>query len=96
LREIVFAYKDVEDEPYTICRFMRPTKFAAPEMLQRLEQNKAVWEAAEKQSSIRMWKRPWEFPFHSFNGFTPFSTKATPRMAAPSTISRPELFMWKA
>jgi hypothetical protein len=49
LRDIVFAYKDVEDEPYTICRFMRPTKFAAPEMLQRLEQSKAVWEAAAKQ-----------------------------------------------
>jgi hypothetical protein len=83
LREIVFAYKDVEDEPYTICRFMRPTKFAAPEMLQRLDQNKAVWEAAAKQKFYPDVEAALGIPISLFQRFYPFFYQGNAKNGCP-------------
>lgn len=35
--EIVYSCSDVEQEPYTLCRFVRATKFDADKMLERLD-----------------------------------------------------------
>ena len=37
----------MEEEPYTICRWLRATKFDAEKILQRLEDNKGMWAIAK-------------------------------------------------
>ncbi|CAJ1932649.1 unnamed protein product [Cylindrotheca closterium] len=43
----VYSFRDVEEEPYTICRWLRATKFNADEILQRLAENQAMFEKAQ-------------------------------------------------
>jgi len=43
----VYSFRDVEEEPYTICRWLRATKFKADDILQRLAENQAMFEKAQ-------------------------------------------------
>lgn len=44
--EQVFSLRDIEEEPYTICRWLRATKFDADSILQRLAENQEEFEEA--------------------------------------------------
>eukprot|EP00980_Cylindrotheca_fusiformis_P021916 scaffold8747_cov96-Cylindrotheca_fusiformis.AAC.11 len=44
----VYSFRDVEEEPYTICRWLRATKFKADAILERLEENQPLFERAQK------------------------------------------------
>ena len=48
--EQVYSFRDVEDEPYTICRWLRATKFDAEAILKRLDENQAMFEAAKQHN----------------------------------------------
>lgn len=43
----VYSFRDVEEEPYTICRWLRATKFKADDILKRLAENQAMFEKAQ-------------------------------------------------
>lgn len=43
----VYSFRDVEEEPYTICRWLRATKFKADDILQRLAENQSMFEKAQ-------------------------------------------------
>jgi hypothetical protein len=47
--EQVYSFRDIEEEPYTICRWLRAMKFDADKILQRLEENQEMFEAAKQQ-----------------------------------------------
>lgn len=72
IRDIVFAYKDIEEEPYTICRFLRPTKFSAAEMLTRLEDNKELWEKSAAADFYPDLEKAMGIPTSLFKRFYPF------------------------
>lgn len=72
IRDIVFAYKDIEQEPYTICRFLRPTKFNADAMLTRLEENKGFWEKAAAADFYPDLEAAMGIPPSLFQRFYPF------------------------
>lgn len=44
----VYSFRDVEEEPYTICRWLRATKFSADDILKRLEENQPMFEEAQQ------------------------------------------------
>ena len=48
LAEIVYDFRDFEEEPYALCRFLRATKFDGDKMLERLERTKGLWLEAKK------------------------------------------------
>ncbi|KAG7369968.1 CRAL/TRIO domain containing protein [Nitzschia inconspicua] len=45
--EQVYSFRDIEEEPYTICRWLRATKFDADKILERLAQNQAMFDNAK-------------------------------------------------
>jgi len=47
--EQVYSLRDIEDEPYAICRWLRATKFDVDAILQRLEENKDAWTHAKEK-----------------------------------------------
>lgn len=83
IRDIVFAYKDFEEEPYTICRFLRPTKFNSAEMLSRLEENKATWENAAKADFYPDLKKAMGIPQTLFWKFYPFFYQGNAKNGCP-------------
>eukprot|EP00977_Amphora_coffeiformis_P017611 scaffold5828_cov168-Amphora_coffeaeformis.AAC.14 len=83
IRDIVFAYKDVEDEPYTICRFLRPTKFSSADMLARLEENKATWEKAAKAKFYPDLEKAMGIPTSLFLRFYPFFYQGNAKNGCP-------------
>lgn len=50
IREQVFSFQDVEEEPYTICRWLRTTKFNAETLLRKLQDNQAHFATAQAQN----------------------------------------------
>lgn len=48
MAEIVYDFRDFEEEPYALCRFLRAVKFDGDAMLERLERTKKTWEEAKK------------------------------------------------
>eukprot|EP00523_Entomoneis_sp_CCMP467_P010166 CAMPEP_0168732250 /NCGR_PEP_ID=MMETSP0724-20121128/7677_1 /TAXON_ID=265536 /ORGANISM="Amphiprora sp., Strain CCMP467" /LENGTH=584 /DNA_ID=CAMNT_0008779269 /DNA_START=374 /DNA_END=2128 /DNA_ORIENTATION=- len=44
----VYSFRDVEEEPYTICRWLRATKFVAQDILDRLADNQPMFERAQQ------------------------------------------------
>jgi hypothetical protein len=46
---MVYSLRNVEEEPYALCRFLRPAKFDADKMLERLEKSKDRWNEAKAQ-----------------------------------------------
>jgi hypothetical protein len=47
LSEQVYSFRDIEEEPYTICRWLRATKFDAAKILQRLTDNQELFNEAK-------------------------------------------------
>lgn len=47
--EQVFSFRDVEEEPYAICRWLRATKFNAQEILDRLADNQPMFDNAKME-----------------------------------------------
>jgi hypothetical protein len=45
--EQVYSFRDIEEEPYTICRWLRATKFDAAKILQRLSDNQELFDQAK-------------------------------------------------
>lgn len=45
--EQVYSFRDIEEEAYTICRWLRATKFDAAKILQRLEENQELFNEAK-------------------------------------------------
>jgi len=45
--EQVYSLRDTEDQPYTICRWLRATKFDADAILARLAENQSIFEEAK-------------------------------------------------
>ncbi|VEU34586.1 unnamed protein product [Pseudo-nitzschia multistriata] len=48
--EQVYSFRDVEDQPYTICRWLRATKFDADAILARLSENQPLFEQAKEKN----------------------------------------------
>ena len=46
--EQVYSFRDIEDVPYTICRWLRATKFNADDILTRLAENQQLFEEAQQ------------------------------------------------
>eukprot|EP00934_Nitzschia_sp_Nitz4_P002919 Nitzschia sp. Nitz4//NODE_202_length_38933_cov_72.610268//22338//25671//NITZ4_additional_000024-RA//-1//CDS//3329531792//2909//frame0 len=46
--EQVYSMRDVEEAPYTVCRWLRATKFDATKILERLASNQATFEKARE------------------------------------------------
>lgn len=83
LRDIVFCYKDIEEEPYTICRFLRPTKFSAADMLTRLENTKEAWEKAAKADFYRDLETSMGIPQTLLHKFYPFFYQGNAKNGCP-------------
>ena len=49
IHEQVYSLRDVEEEPYTICRWLRATKFKADDILNRIKENQPIFEAAREK-----------------------------------------------
>jgi hypothetical protein len=47
--EQIYSMRDVEDEPYTICRWLRATKFDADKILTRCVENQPMFDEAKEQ-----------------------------------------------
>ena len=45
--EQVYSFRDIEEEPYTICRWLRATKFDADKILERLDENQDMFDRAK-------------------------------------------------
>jgi hypothetical protein len=45
--EQVYSFRDIEEEAYTICRWLRATKFDATKILQRLSENQDMFHQAK-------------------------------------------------
>jgi hypothetical protein len=45
--EQVYSFRDIEEEPYTICRWLRATKFDAVKILERLVENQTMFDKAK-------------------------------------------------
>jgi hypothetical protein len=70
--EQVYSFRDVEDEPYTICRWLRATKFKAEDILQRLEENQPMFAAAKAQQFYPDVSQAIGAPFSVFLSQYPF------------------------
>ena len=46
--EQVYSLRDIEETPYTICRWLRATKFNSDEILQRLQDNQYMFDEAKE------------------------------------------------
>ena len=46
LYQQIYSLRDVEEEPYALCRWLRATKFNADELLKRLEDGKGTFQKA--------------------------------------------------
>jgi hypothetical protein len=46
--EQVYSLRDIEETPYTICRWLRATKFNSNEILQRLQDNQYMFDEAKE------------------------------------------------
>lgn len=68
----VYSFRDVEEEPYTICRWLRATKFKADAILQRLEENQPMFERAQKQDFYPMPTQTLGAPVSVFLSQYPF------------------------
>ena len=55
----MYSYRDVEEEPYTICRWLRATKFQADDILARLVENQPLFEAAQRDDFYGPNIEPW-------------------------------------
>lgn len=47
MTEQVYSFRDIEEEPYTICRWLRATKFDAEMILKRLQENQEMFDHAK-------------------------------------------------
>jgi hypothetical protein len=70
--EQVYSFRDIEEEPYTICRWLRATKFEASAILQRLQDNQARFEAARDQEFFPNVSQAIGAPFSVFLSQFPF------------------------
>jgi len=70
--EQVYSYRDIEEEPYTICRWLRATKFDAAAILQRLKENQPQFEAARDQDFFPDVSATIGAPFSVFLSQFPF------------------------
>ena len=50
IAEQVYSFRDIEEEPYTICRWLRATKFNADKILERLQDNHALFVEARRHN----------------------------------------------
>jgi len=48
--DIVYSYKDFEEEPYTICRFMRGAHFKTDTLLEQIEGDIPAWEETKRNN----------------------------------------------
>lgn len=72
ISEQVYSFRDVEEEPYTICRWLRATKFKADEILQRLEENQPLFETARDNDFYPDVSKAIGAPFSVFLSQYPF------------------------
>ena len=50
ISEQIYSMRDVEEQPYTICRWVRATKFDADAILKRCVENQPLFEEAKEHS----------------------------------------------
>jgi hypothetical protein len=48
--EQIYSYRDIEEQPYTICRWLRATKFDAAAILKRCEENQPLFDEAKEHN----------------------------------------------
>ena len=48
--EQIYSFRDIEDQPYTICRWLRATKFDAEAILKRCDDNQALFDEAKENN----------------------------------------------
>ncbi len=83
--EIVYSYQDFEEEPYTLCRFLRPTKFSADKMLERLQQSEAGWLAAKEHDFYPDLEQSLGAPLPHFLQMYPLLTHGHAKNGCPCT-----------
>jgi hypothetical protein len=64
--------RDVEEEPYTICRWLRATKFDADKILKRCEENQPMFEIAKEHDFYPNVSQAIGAPFSVFLSQYPF------------------------
>lgn len=72
ISEQVYSFRDVEEEPYTICRWLRATKFDATAILKRLEENQAQFAKAQAHDFYPDVSKAIGAPFSVFLSQFPF------------------------
>ena len=50
LKDQLYSFRDVEDEAYIICRWLRASNFNAKSAIQRLEENQPFFQEAKKHN----------------------------------------------
>jgi hypothetical protein len=87
IRDIVFCYKNLdmiqEEEPYTLCRFLRPVKFSAVDAMTRLEKIQSFWEKAAKHNFYYDLSKHMGIPHSLFQKFYPFFYQGTAKNGCP-------------
>jgi hypothetical protein len=75
--------RNVEEEPYAICRFLRATKFDADKILERLEDNKTMWKRAHADHFYPDISNALNCPFSVFLTQYPFLAIGRGKNACP-------------
>ena len=72
VKDMVYSFRDIEEEPYTICRWLRATKMDASKILKRLEENVGMWKEASKHDFYPDPSKELGCPFSLFLTQYPF------------------------
>jgi hypothetical protein len=81
--EQVYSLRDVEEEAYTICRWLRATKFDADKILERLEENKGMFLEARAAKFYPEISESLGCPFPVFLSQYPFLTIGNGKNGCP-------------
>ena len=81
--EQVYSLRDVEEEAYTICRWLRATKFDADKILARLEENKGMFLEARAANFYPDISKSLGCPFSVFLSQYPFLTIGNGKNGCP-------------
>jgi hypothetical protein len=81
--EQVYSFRDVEEEPYTICRWLRATKFKADAILQRLDENQDMFARAQRHDFYPDPSRTIGAPVSVFLSQYPFLPIGSARNGCP-------------
>lgn len=81
--EIVYSYKDFEDEAYSICRFLRGSGFKSDAVFENLDKSLDKWEEAKKHDFYHNLEDALGVPLDVFFHMSPIATYGHARNGCP-------------